>query len=101
MSLVFAHKGKQMFFHVIQPLPNSELVITTKRPQDHKFYTNWSCPVRQQILRPRMLLLLAADFFRIKLVFGRTFRLEEAGGCHRFAILDYGYCDGASISIQL
>jgi len=38
-----------------------------------------------------MLLLFATDFFGIKLVLGRTFRLEEAGGCHSFAILDYGY----------
>jgi hypothetical protein len=38
-----------------------------------------------------MLLLLATDFCGIKLVLGRTFRLEEAGGRHRFAIQDYGY----------
>jgi putative ABC transport system permease protein len=31
------------------------------------------------------------DFFGIKPVLGRTFRLEEAGGRHNFAILGYGY----------
>src|SRR5229473_5328402 len=76
-----------MFFHVIQPLPNSELVITTRRSQDHKFYTNWSCPVRQEILRPRILLLLAADFLEssssLAALFGwksgRLLRLRNPG----------------------
>jgi putative ABC transport system permease protein len=31
------------------------------------------------------------EFFGIKPVLGRTFRLEEAGGRHNFAILGYGY----------
>jgi len=31
------------------------------------------------------------DFFGIKPVLGRTFRLEEAGSRHNFAILGYGY----------
>ncbi len=31
------------------------------------------------------------DFFGIKPVLGRTFRLEEAGGRHNFVILGYGY----------
>jgi putative ABC transport system permease protein len=31
------------------------------------------------------------DFFGIKPMVGRTFRLEEAGGRHNFAILGYGY----------
>jgi putative ABC transport system permease protein len=31
------------------------------------------------------------DFFGIKPVLGRTFRLEEAGGRHNFAIVGYGY----------
>jgi putative ABC transport system permease protein len=31
------------------------------------------------------------DFFGIKPVLGRTFRLDEAGGRHNFAILGYGY----------
>ena len=31
------------------------------------------------------------DFFGIKPVLGRTFRLEEAGARHNFAILSYGY----------
>jgi putative ABC transport system permease protein len=31
------------------------------------------------------------DFFGIKPVLGRTFRLEEAAGRHNFAILGYGY----------
>jgi putative ABC transport system permease protein len=31
------------------------------------------------------------DFFGIKPILGRTFRLEEAGGRHNFAILGYGY----------
>ncbi len=31
------------------------------------------------------------DFLGIKPVLGRTFRLEEAGGRHNFAILGYGY----------